>query len=83
MGGHREREIMNEEEEEKDEKQEDREYEVTDVRDRIHSSLGSRFNLIENELGIESGNRRMFSRESVINGIRYVSRGLFIHPENR
>ncbi|OAY57200.1 potassium channel SKOR isoform X2 [Manihot esculenta] len=83
MGGHREREIMNEEEEEKDEKQEDREYEVTGVRDRIHSSLGSRFNLIENEFGIESGNRRMFSRESVINGIRYVSRGLFIHPENR
>ncbi|KAF2290497.1 hypothetical protein GH714_014131 [Hevea brasiliensis] len=79
MGGHKEREISNKEEQE----QEDREYEVEDVRDRINSSRGSRFNLIENELGLESGTRRKFSRESVINGIRYVSTGLFIRPENR
>ncbi|KAJ4840877.1 hypothetical protein Tsubulata_010371 [Turnera subulata] len=63
------------------------EYEVQDLNDRIKSSRGSRFNLIENQFGLvdrdAQGTRRRFSRESVINGIRYISKGLVIHPDNR
>lgn len=58
------------------------EYEVHDLRDRIKSSRGSRFALIENELGLDS-TRRRFSRQSVINGLKDLSQGLVIHPENR
>lgn len=59
------------------------EYDVGDLRDRIKSSRGSRFDLLANELGLEDSNRRKFSRETVINGIRDLSRGLVIHPDNR
>lgn len=59
------------------------EYEVEDLRDRIKSSRGSRFALIENELGLDSANQRRFSRQSVINGLKDLSRGMVIHPENR
>ncbi|KAL3527435.1 hypothetical protein ACH5RR_012091 [Cinchona calisaya] len=59
------------------------EYEVDDLRDKIKSSRGSRFALIENELGLDSSARRRFSRQSVINGIKDLSQGLVIHPENR
>ena len=58
------------------------EYEVEDLRDRIKSSRGSRFELIENELGLDSTHRR-FSRQSVINGLKDLSQGLVIHPDNR
>ncbi|XP_022869416.1 potassium channel SKOR-like [Olea europaea var. sylvestris] len=58
------------------------EYEVQDLRDRMKSSRGSRFNLIENELGLEL-TRRRFSRQTVINGLKDLSRGLVIHPDNR
>ncbi|KAF2295542.1 hypothetical protein GH714_033164 [Hevea brasiliensis] len=80
MVGDREKNIRNKED---DKQEEERVYEIEDVRDGINSSQGSRFNLIENELGLESGTRRKFSRQSVINGVRYVSKGVFIHPENR
>lgn len=58
------------------------EYVVDDLRDRIRSSRGSRFTLIENELGLDPARRR-FSRQSVINGFKGISQGLYIHPDNR
>ncbi|KAK4776250.1 hypothetical protein SAY87_024211 [Trapa incisa] len=61
----------------------DQEYELDEVRDRIKSSRGSRFNLIANELGIESSAHRKFSRENLISGLKDLSRGLAIHPDNR
>ncbi|KAJ7960070.1 potassium channel SKOR [Quillaja saponaria] len=60
----------------------DEEYEVDNLRDRIKSSRGSRFNLIENELGLESTGRK-FSRQTVIDGIKDLSKELFINPDNR
>lgn len=71
--------------------EEEEEYEVQDFKDRIKSSRGSRFNLIEKEFGLvnntESSSmtswRRKLSRESVINGLRYVSSSFVIHPDNR
>lgn len=72
------------EEEEVEERVEENEteYELEDVRDGIKSSRGSRFNLITNELGLES-TRRKFSRESLLFGLRDLSQGLVIHPDNR
>lgn len=58
------------------------EYEFQDVKDRIKSSRGSQFNLIAYQLGLNSTGRK-FSRESLFNGIRDLSRGLVIHPNNR
>lgn len=58
------------------------EYEFQDIRDRIKSSRGSRFNLIANEFGLASTIRK-FSRENVINGIKDLSKGFVIHPDNR
>ncbi|XP_031115860.1 potassium channel SKOR-like [Ipomoea triloba] len=60
---------------------EESEYEVVDLRDKINSTRGSRFKLMENELGLESI-RRKFSRQIVINGLKDLSQGLVIHPEN-
>lgn len=92
MGGHgdhhRER---NNKESDNDDDEDGTEYEVQDLRDRIKSSRGSRFNLLENEFGLVDNTesslitnlRRKLSRESVINGIRYVSTGPAIHPDNR
>ncbi|XP_062150835.1 potassium channel SKOR-like [Alnus glutinosa] len=71
-----------EEEEEERVGENGEEYELEDVRDRIKSSRGSRFNLITNELGLDS-TRRKFSRESLLFGIRDLSQGLVIHPDNR
>lgn len=71
-----------EEEEEERAEENGEEYELEDVRDRIKSSRGSRFNLITNELGLES-TRRKFSRESLLFGLRDLSQGLVIHPDNR
>ncbi|KAL0463277.1 UNVERIFIED_CONTAM: Potassium channel SKOR [Sesamum latifolium] len=59
------------------------EYTVEDLRERIKSSRGSRFTLIENELGLIDSARRRFSRQTVINGLKDLSQGLFIHPDNR
>jgi len=92
MGGHgdhhRER---NKKESDNDDDEDGTEYEVQDLRDRIKSSRGSRFNLLENEFGLVNNTesslitnlRRKLSRESVVNGIRYVSTGPVIHPDNR
>ena len=93
MGGHggdRHRE-RNKKESDNDDGEDETEYEVQELRDRIKSSRGSRFNLIENEFGLVNGTessmianwRRKLSRESVNNGIHYVSTGLVIHPDNR
>ncbi|PKI54418.1 hypothetical protein CRG98_025205 [Punica granatum] len=52
-------------------------------RERIKSSRGSQFNLITNELRLESAAHRKFTRESLISGVKDLSRGLAIHPNNR
>ncbi|KAM1658946.1 hypothetical protein PS2_046691 [Malus domestica] len=78
VDGHRETEDDRDEEEE--------EYEVQDLRERIKSSRGSQFDLIKNELGLGDGSsiwRRRFSRQSLIDGVRGLSKGLVIHPDNR
>ncbi|XP_021830942.1 potassium channel SKOR [Prunus avium] len=65
-------------------KDEEEEYEVQDLRDRIKSSRGSRFNLIKNELGLDGDDSsilRRFSRQSLINGVKGLSHGV-IHPDN-
>ncbi|KAG7032738.1 Potassium channel SKOR [Cucurbita argyrosperma subsp. argyrosperma] len=54
------------------------EYQVESVRDRISSSRGSRFNLIQKQLRLEP-TRRRFSRENLINGIKC----LVILPDSR
>lgn len=62
------------------------EYEVEDVRDKMESSRGSRFQLIENDLvGVDlfTRRRRKISRQSVFNGLKDLSQGFVIHPENR
>ncbi|XP_070660809.1 potassium channel SKOR isoform X2 [Malus domestica] len=78
VDGHRETEDDHDDEEE--------EYEVQDLRERIKSSRGSQFDLIKNELGLGDGSsiwRRRFSRQSLIDGVRGLSKGLVIHPDNR
>ncbi|KAJ6684193.1 POTASSIUM CHANNEL SKOR-LIKE [Salix viminalis] len=90
MDGHVSHREKNKKESDGDDEEEE-EYEVQDFKDRIKSSRGSRFNLIEKEFGLvnntESSSmtswRRKLSRESVINGLRYVSSGFVIHPDNR
>ncbi|CAB4273802.1 unnamed protein product [Prunus armeniaca] len=65
-------------------KDEEEEYEVQDLKDRIKSSRGSRFNLITNELGLDDDSSsilRRFSRQSLINGVKGLSHGV-IHPDN-
>lgn len=65
--------------------EEDEEHQVQDLRERIKSSLGSQFNLIKNELGLGDGSstrRRRFSRQSLIDGVRGLSKGLVVHPDN-
>lgn len=54
-------------------------------RDRISSSRGSRFNLLANEFGLESGNRIKFtmSREGLINGFKDLSKTSVIDPDCR
>ncbi|KAF3964063.1 hypothetical protein CMV_011607 [Castanea mollissima] len=58
------------------------EYEFEEVRERIKSSVASRFNLISNELGLASTIRK-FSRDSLLLGIKDLSTGRVIHPDNR
>ena len=60
----------------------EREYEMQDLRDRLKSSRGSRFDLIENQLELTS-NRRNFSRLAVLHGFRGFSKDFFIHPDSR
>ncbi|CAI0428081.1 unnamed protein product [Linum tenue] len=80
------------------EEEEEEEFEVQDVRERLGSSMGSRFNLIDRQFGLSRRNAggggggggsgggsstSKFSRQSLINGFHYVSKGLIIHPDNR
>ncbi|KAM3760562.1 hypothetical protein ACB098_01G203200 [Castanea mollissima] len=58
------------------------EYEFEEVRERIKSSVASRFNLISNEFGLASTIRK-FSRDSLLLGIKDLSTGRVIHPDNR
>ena len=84
MSGNSSRRREKENDDEKELSEEDDvkgEYELQDINDRIKSSRGSRFNLIINELRLEPFRR--FSRESVVNGIRGLSKGFVIHPDNR
>ncbi|KAL2317285.1 hypothetical protein Fmac_031161 [Flemingia macrophylla] len=64
----------------------EREYEVQDLRDRLKSSRGSRFNLIETELALNSRWTK-FSRHALLHGIRLFSidfvKDFTIHPDNR
>lgn len=60
----------------------EREYEVQDLRDRLKSSQGSMFNLIENQLGLNSTWSK-FSRQALLHGIRGFSVDFVIHPDNR
>lgn len=57
---------------------EDQDFKMESVRERIISSRTSRFNLIQKQLRLES-NRRRFSRENLINGIKC----LVIRPDSR
>lgn len=57
------------------------EFEVEEVRERLESSRGSRFILLNKELRGESF-RRKFSREGVINGFRDLSKGMVIYPDH-
>jgi hypothetical protein len=52
------------------------EYEVQDLRDRLKSSRGSMFNLIEKELGLKIGWRK-FSRGALFH------ESVIINPDNR
>ncbi|CAN1827555.1 Potassium channel SKOR [Linum perenne] len=72
--------------------EEDDEYELRDVTERLRSSRGSRFNLIEREFSLSredsgtsggSSRNHLFRRQSIIDGFHHVSRGLIIHPDNR
>ncbi|GAB4831625.1 hypothetical protein Ancab_005637 [Ancistrocladus abbreviatus] len=61
----------------------DAEYVVEPPRDRLKSSRGSRFKLLTNEFGLIDSIRPKFSRESLINNFRDISRGSVVHPESR
>ncbi|PSS21449.1 Potassium channel SKOR like, partial [Actinidia chinensis var. chinensis] len=62
--------------------EEEEEFVVDDVSDGIELSPGRRFHLLEKELGIEPV-RRKFSSETVVKGIKGLSKGLLIFPDNR
>lgn len=53
------------------------EYVMEELMERIRSSRDSR--LMENELSAQ----RKFSRQKVMNGIKDLSQGFFIHPDNK
>ncbi|GER47065.1 potassium channel SKOR family protein [Striga asiatica] len=72
--GNREGELNKAEEEE--------EYTVEDLRERIKSSRESHFQVMESELGLVPTNRR-FSRQSLVNGLKDLSQGLYINPDSR
>ncbi|KAJ4706267.1 Potassium channel SKOR [Melia azedarach] len=54
------------------------EYEVEDLKERLRSSRASRFNLIANQFGLLHSNS-----QSVFTGIKHLSKGFVIHPDNR
>ncbi|KAJ4961672.1 hypothetical protein NE237_021582 [Protea cynaroides] len=68
---------IKEEHEAVDSSDEAEEFEIEEVKDRIQSSHGSRFNLLENRF-----NGRKLSRERLLNGIKGF-KGFFILPDSR
>lgn len=54
---------------------------VEQPRERLYSSVGSRFDLLATEFSHES-TRRQFSREGFFDGVKDLYHGLVIHPEN-
>lgn len=68
-----------EDDEERDVIEGEDEYVVEELMERIRSSRHSRFTLMENELSAQ----RKFSRQSVIDGLKDLSQGFFIHPDNK
>ncbi|KAL6001270.1 hypothetical protein ACLOJK_007002 [Asimina triloba] len=58
------------------------EFVVDDLRDRIQSSRGSRFNLITNEFGLEQS-QKLLTRDSFLDGIKGCSGAFVILPDNR
>lgn len=59
----------------------DAEYVVENLPDRMQSSRNSRFELMQNQLGLDSEQR--FCRQCENYGLRDLVQGLCIHPENR
>lgn len=57
-------------------------YEVDDFRDGIVETRGNRFNPLTNFLGLDFGGGSG-GKFTVINGIRDISRGSILHPDNR
>lgn len=78
ISGGREEEEEEERSRRRPDSSEEEEYNVESVGEGIKSSRGSRFNLIQKQLRIER-NRRRFSRENLINGIKC----LVILPDSR
>uniref|UniRef100_A0A2P2LLD9 Potassium channel n=1 Tax=Rhizophora mucronata TaxID=61149 RepID=A0A2P2LLD9_RHIMU len=75
------------EERENQETEDEGDYVLEEFREGIRSSQESRFNLIERQLGLIGSSSSTLSignfSQSLVNGFRYVSKGLVIHPENR
>ncbi|GKV47968.1 hypothetical protein SLEP1_g54816 [Rubroshorea leprosula] len=67
----------------KDVRFEDGEYEIEELGEHIKSSRASRFDLLENVFGIGTDAQRKFSHETLINGIRDLSKSFVIHPDNK
>lgn len=57
------------------------EYKMEDLTKPSRSSR--RFALMEKELGLDSSTHSRFSRENVINGIKGLSQGSVIYPDDR
>uniref|UniRef100_A0A2P2LLE2 Potassium channel SKOR n=1 Tax=Rhizophora mucronata TaxID=61149 RepID=A0A2P2LLE2_RHIMU len=74
------------EERENQETEDEGDYVLEEFREGIRSSQESRFNLIERQLGLIGSSSSTLSignfSQSLVNGFRYVSKGLVIHPEN-
>ncbi|KAL8125438.1 hypothetical protein AgCh_012942 [Apium graveolens] len=63
---------------------ESNEYEVEDLSDDIQESRGHHMARIANEFELGSAeNRRKYSREHIFKGLKDLSRGCSIHPDNR
>ncbi|CAM8924699.1 unnamed protein product [Rhodiola kirilowii] len=73
---------VKQEEREEEEDEDDQKYVVDALHERLKSSRESRFDLLRTDLGLESSQRK-YSREAIVNGIRDLSDGLVINPDNR
>lgn len=63
---------------------ESNEYEVEDLSDDIQESRGHHMARIANEFEhVSTAIRRKYSREHIFKGLKDLSRGCSIHPDNR